>query len=99
MYHTLGVCYYSEDDYATAIQWTQKAKTVREQLEASSGRSNDLAKSLRNLGRFYEGIDQTFDAISYYEAAHAVYEKWADRAGERYVRLKLGSLFRYVGDY
>ncbi len=33
VYHTLGVCYYLEDDYETAIQWTQKAKTVREHLE------------------------------------------------------------------
>ncbi|MDB4285832.1 CHAT domain-containing protein [bacterium] len=58
VYHKLGVKYYIEDDYDSAIFFAEKTLKIREQLFAKNP-TIDLGKSYRNLGTFYSVTGQT----------------------------------------
>lgn len=93
--HRLGMVYYLRSDYLDAIEYFQKAATIRDSIGDLRGYGNALA-SIANInnfwGNYYEATDQYYKVMDIRKAIN-------DQRGIATTLINLGNVYKVQGNF
>lgn len=93
LYHDLGLAYYKNDNIIDAIEETEKAFLMREELAHQY--PNEFLTSSFNLGVFYTKINAFQQALNYFE--HILSQGTNSKTGATYYQM--GRIYTQLGEF
>lgn len=94
VYNNLGMLYFSRADYASALDYFQKAYAYNQK----AGFERAYSYNLGNIGAVYSGLQEFDKALEYYHKALNLEQAAGNKQGESFELTNIGSVYRQLGN-